>query len=127
MCGPLTSSARIRQVTSPVWLNLPEDLYREVIDPRYMTRTHGNVSTSNRGCKGPLCRRAARENREALRRKQAESEGREYKPKPYKRKDTYTDEYLNEVLAWHYAIRARPDPTKEILDGMAERTEAVPA
>lgn len=35
----------------------------EVCDPEYLTRGHHNVGTYDKGCHGPLCRKALREHK----------------------------------------------------------------
>lgn len=44
-------------VTDDLW----EDVLAEVCDEEYLTRLHHNVGTYDKGCRGPLCRKALRE------------------------------------------------------------------
>lgn len=36
-------------------------IIEELTDPTYVSRTHGNTGTHDKGCRGPLCRKGYRE------------------------------------------------------------------
>lgn len=106
-----------------MWAELPDDVFRELLDPAYQTRTHGKKATSAKGCKGPLCRKAERDEKFAQRHARAQAEGVEikvYKKSPEKIR---LDEELNRILAWHWLVRSEPENTdEELLSGISQRS-----
>lgn len=106
-----------------MWADLPEDVYFEITDPRYINRSHGKKATSSAGCNGPLCRKAARESKERQRESLAREMGqpiKRYKKTPER---VALDELLNKILAWHWLVRSAPNPTEMVLDGIRERQQ----
>lgn len=45
-----------REKHPEAWKGLPEEVQKELCDPRFSTRTHYTRKTYADGCRGPLCR-----------------------------------------------------------------------
>jgi hypothetical protein len=91
-----------------VWHELPMDVMRELIDPKYEGVCHGKRTTSNAGCRGPLCRKAERDNKREQRQAYDRAHGierKEYKRSPERIK---LDEELNRIMAWHWLAMSEP-------------------
>ena len=54
----------------------------EILNPRYMRRTHAHRKTHDAGCRGPLCVLAMAQYDEGRRRLRAQAKGRPYTVKP---------------------------------------------
>jgi hypothetical protein len=98
-----------------MWDEMPEDVRLELLDPKYLTRTHHKKATYAKGCRGPLCRKEEREEGERKRQALALSAGKEYKPKKRTAGDIHRDELLNKIYAWHLTMRQAPDVRKALL------------
>lgn len=59
-------SEHVMSAAAVVW----NEIIKELLDEEYLGRTHGNRRTYDVGCKGPICRKAARDH--ARRRNQSE-------------------------------------------------------
>lgn len=96
-----------------MWADLPLDVFRELIDPRYENRTHGKKATGSVGCRGPLCRKAERDDKMEQRRAYERAHGIErkhYKRSPEK---IALDVELNRIMAWHWLVRSEPKSDEE--------------
>lgn len=91
-----------------MWAELPMDVFRELIDPKYETMTHGKRHAANSGCRGPLCRKAERDDKREQREAHDRAHGIErkrYKRSPEK---IALDAELNRIMAWHWLVRSEP-------------------
>lgn len=90
--------------TNGVWAELEklenQDLFSELKDLRFITRTHGCRATYALGCRGPMCRKSERDNtRERWGKRQA-AKGKKVKPVdpgPARARD----EFIEKVINWH--------------------------
>jgi hypothetical protein len=79
------------------------DLYDELSDEQFQTRTHGKKATSAQGCRGPLCRWAERTAKQEETRLRVEAQGRIYTPRKTAARER--DEFLAKVYIWHCQAR----------------------
>lgn len=95
-----------------MWDELPDDVKEELNDPRFSGRTHGKrgtyakASDGGKGCRGPLCRKAERDEAQikyAARRARAG-----HRPARVGLKDDDVrarDEQLAKIQLWHEGQR----------------------
>jgi hypothetical protein len=89
-----------------LWNKLPEDVKRELEDERFSGRTHHKKATYAKGCRGPLCRKAERDEAREDTRKAAVAAGREYKPAP-PTPEQARDLELARIAVWHFHERGK--------------------
>lgn len=64
-----------------MWDSLPADVLAELTDPLYINMSHHKKATYGKGCRGPLCKKAERDEARAANKALAEVSGRVYKPR----------------------------------------------
>lgn len=84
------------------FIDLPKDVYEELMDPEYSTRQHYSRATYALGCHGPLCQLS--ETHRGRKRNEARilADGREYRPR-YKIDDA--ELALSPIVMWHLNLR----------------------
>lgn len=94
-----------------MWASLPDDVREELLDPRFENRTHGTRGTyakaadKGKGCRGPLCRKAERDQGAN---KYARRQARQGKVARTGLKDDKVrerDDLLALIADWHYRQR----------------------
>ena len=95
-----------------MWVELekPEnaDIFFELNDSKFLSRTHGTRSTYADGCRGPLCRWSERERGRARHAKRQAAKGKgvlNMPPGPARDRD----DLIRRVIAWHRGVRMGPD------------------
>lgn len=88
-----------------MWAELPKDVLAELLDPDYTGRSHHKKATYAKGCRGPLCRKAERDEAREDTRLAALAAGREYVQRPTAAQDR--DLELQAIAEWHWAERGR--------------------
>lgn len=94
-----------------MWAELPDDVREELEDPRFTSRTHGTrgtyarASDGGKGCRGPLCKKAERD--DAQKKYAARRAARGMKAEEGKKdeKARARDEELSKIQLWHCAQR----------------------
>lgn len=85
---------------------LPDDVRDELSDPEFINRTHGRRSTYAVGCRGPLCRKAERDEAERkYQRKRARLGAEPARTGLKDLKSRARDEELASIQAWHELMR----------------------
>jgi hypothetical protein len=118
-----------------MWDKLPEDVREELTDPRFTGRTHGKrgtyarASDGGKGCRGPLCRKAERDEGHTRYARRQEKKGAERPARVGLRDDQVRarDEELNTIQLWHEGQRelarlnrlVQPDLTPDDLERTA--------
>jgi hypothetical protein len=82
--------------------DIGSEVMDELLDPKFDTLTHGKKYTFTKGCRGPLCKKAERDVCAArYRRRKGNAAG------PYKPRYDRPDEWLQEMMEWHWSERAK--------------------
>lgn len=94
-----------------MWDELPEDVAEELADPRFTSRTHGTrgtyarASDGGKGCRGPLCKKAERDDAQAKYARRRENEGKKAEPGKKDDQARARDELLTRIQLWHSGQR----------------------
>lgn len=92
--------------------DLPADVREELLDPRFLGRTHGYRRTYLHGCHGPLCKKPEREYMRIRTARKAFRQGKMYTPAIALRTHLMPinrDELLEEIIEQHILERkSRP-------------------
>lgn len=99
-----------------MWDSLPTDVYIELTDSRFANRTHGTRGTyakgptpGSKGCRGPLCRKAERdEGHSKYSRRQARL-GKVARPGLKDDEARARDQLLADITAWHKQLRFKQE------------------
>lgn len=83
-----------------VQIEIPDDVWAELNDEKFMHRQHYSRATYALGCHGPLCKLAEAHRGRRRNEKAAEQAGRDYEPNEASRKVT-RDEELAPIISWH--------------------------
>lgn len=94
------------------WSELPDDVVEELLDPRFLNRTHHKKATYAKGCRGPLCRKEERDMKERARIHRALRDDVELEPRRQSR-SSERDALLDECLRLHLHIRQMPYQVRE--------------
>lgn len=90
-----------------MWDELPDDVRTELLDPRFTSRTHGNrgtyarASDGGKGCRGPLCKKAERDDAEAKYKRRRQAQGKPYAVGEKNPEARARDELLTRIQLWH--------------------------
>lgn len=90
-----------------MWDNLPDDVLTELKDPRFASRTHGTRGTyaratdGGKGCRGPLCKKAERDDGEAKYKRRREVQGKPHTVGEKNLKVRARDAELTKIQLWH--------------------------
>lgn len=95
-----------------MWAELPDDVIAELNDPRFENRTHGvrgtyaKAADGGKGCRGPLCRKAERdEGADKYARRRAKT-GKTARTGLKDEEARARDELLDRIILWHKNQRA---------------------
>jgi hypothetical protein len=82
-------------------VGMPEDVVIELLDVRFVNRTHASRATYAIGCHGPLCRKAERDRGRPRQRAAKEAEGRTVIPRDELHPSRVRDDLLDKIILWH--------------------------
>lgn len=83
-----------------VVLEMPQDVYDELNDAKYIKLQHYSRATYAKGCHGPMCRLAETHRGRERNAERAAAAGREYKPNLDARA-TEREAELAPIITWH--------------------------
>lgn len=85
---------------------LPREVQRELLDPKFKGWKHASHSTYSEGCGGPLCLKAERDrSRRRYRQKRAQLGKPEVRDRPHARLDFEEEERIDAIVEWYNATR----------------------
>lgn len=84
---------------------LPREVKRELLDPKYLHRLHSSHSTYGDGCSGPLCLKAARDRSRVRYAAKRARIGKTVKIRPVARLDFEEEERIEAITEWYLANR----------------------
>lgn len=84
------------------FIDLPRDVYEEIMDEEYGTRQHYSRATYALGCHGPLCRLAETHRGRKRNEQRILADGREYHPR---HKQDERELQLAPIVMWHLNLR----------------------
>lgn len=110
-----------------MWAELPEDVIAELNDPRFENRTHGirgtyaKAADGGKGCRGPLCRKAERDEGADKYARRRARDGKTARSGLKDEEARARDELLDQIILWHRTQReyarlnklVHPDETEE--------------
>src|SRR4051794_27918208 len=95
-----------------MWDEIPDDVRAELADEKFSTRTHGKRGTyakgsvpGEKGCRGPLCRKAERDEAEAKYARRRARDGKQARSGLKDDEARARDELLVRIQAWHEGQR----------------------
>jgi hypothetical protein len=95
-----------------MWAELPDDVLAELEDPNFENRTHGIRGTyargntpGTKGCRGPLCRKAERDDAELKYAARQAKLGKTTKKGVKNEEARARDELLARIILWHSGQR----------------------
>lgn len=94
-----------------MWDELPDDVREELADPRFSDRTHGirgtyaKAADGGKGCRGPLCRKAERDEGAEKYARQRARQGKTARPGLKDEEVRARDEELSRIILWHRGQR----------------------
>src|SRR6478735_5744505 len=84
------------------FIDLPNDVYEELMDGEYRTRQHYSRATYALGCRRPLCRLAETHRGRKRNEQRVLDDGREYHPR---HKQDERELILAPIVMWHLNLR----------------------
>jgi hypothetical protein len=94
-----------------MWDELPDDVRTELEDSRFASRTHGTrgtyakASDGGKGCRGPLCKKAERDDAEKKYAQRQANRGKKVVPGSKNEDARARDELLTKIQNWHSGQR----------------------
>jgi hypothetical protein len=95
-----------------MWAELPSDVLEELSDPEFENRTHGVRGTyargrlpGSKGCRGPLCRKAERDEADRKYKARQAKVGKVAKSGLKNETARARDELLTKIILWHAGER----------------------
>lgn len=110
----------LRVFVHDLYADLVKEIQAELGDPTFKRYRHGRCSTNNRGCSGPMCRKARRDWRAANARTRAQMKGRAYNPRVSAEK-IMTDELFSLYEDWVEIQWVHQTTRQEIEQVLAKR------
>lgn len=104
-----------------MWDELDAEVRNELSDPTHANRTHYRKATYAAGCRGPLCRKAERDEGRLRTKRKAEAAGREYRPEARSQSEILMDMRLNIWIDRHEKERASAVPVQHRCDNCGTR------